>query len=156
MPQQDRKRDQVIESSDQQSDGKRAETTDPECMHSKPTDQVGRRFRSFRRIFKIFSAMRPLPRLSATPSEWTSLTQLIQELVGGIVRRNRFTQWELDLLLDLELSRLRKSSRGDALRRYLRTVQASQAQGVDEPPRFSTFLQEIAPRKAAASGGASK
>jgi hypothetical protein len=81
---------------------------------------------------------------------------LIQELMGAVVRRNRFTQWELDLLLDLELSRLRKSSRTDALRRYLRVVQASQAQGASEPPRFSAFLREIAPRKAAAGGGASE
>jgi hypothetical protein len=76
---------------------------------------------------------------------------LIQELVAGTVRRNLFTRWELDLLLDLQLSRLRKSSRADALRRYLRTVQQAQANGAAEPPRFSTFQEQVAPRKAAAS-----
>jgi hypothetical protein len=94
--------------------------------------------------------------LNVTPSEWTSYTQLIQELAGGTVRRNLFTQRELDLLLDLQTSNLRKSSRADALRRYLRAVQALQAQGAGEPPRFSAFLQETAPKRAAASGGASK
>jgi hypothetical protein len=94
--------------------------------------------------------------LTATPTEWTSFTQLIQELMGGTVRRNLFTQRELDLLLDLQISNLRKSSRADALRRFLRSVQVSQAHGADEPPRFSTFLQQTAPRKAAASGGASE
>jgi len=90
--------------------------------------------------------------LSATPTEWISYTQLIQELVVGAVRRNRFTQCELDLLLDLQLSKLRKSSRADSLRRYLKTVQAAQINGADEPPRFSAFLQQTSPRKAAASG----
>jgi hypothetical protein len=108
----------------------------------------------FHRIFKIFRDYLPLHTLSATPLEWTSFTQLIQDLVGGAVRRNRFTQRELDLLLDLQTSKLRKSARIDALRRYLRAVQAAQAQGADEPPRLSNFLMEIAPRKAAASGGA--
>jgi len=79
---------------------------------------------------------------------------LIQDLVGGAVRRNLFTQRELDLLLDVQTSKLRKSSRIDTLRRYLRAVQAAQAQGAEEPPRFSNFLVEHAPRKAAASGGA--
>jgi len=91
--------------------------------------------------------------LSATPTEWISYTQLIQELVVGAVRRNRFTQCELDLLLDLQLSRLRKTSRADSLRRYLKTVQAAQANGADDPPRFSIFLQQTAPRRAAAGGG---
>ena len=63
---------------------------------------------------------------------------------------------ELDLLLDLQLSRLRKSSRADALRRYLRAVQAAQASGASEPPRFQTFLLETAPRRAAATGGTSQ
>jgi hypothetical protein len=94
--------------------------------------------------------------LGATSAEWTSFTQLIQELAGGAVRRNRFTQWELDLLLDVQLSRLRKSQRGEALRRYLRAVQTAQVQGAGEPPKFAVFLEGRAPRKAAASGGGSE
>jgi hypothetical protein len=93
--------------------------------------------------------------LSATPSEWTSYTQLIQELVGGAVRRNRFTQWELDLLLDVQTARLRKTARADALRRYWKVVQQSQLNGAADPPRFSAFLAETPSRKAAA-GGASE
>ena len=110
---------------------------------------------SFRKIFKIFRRLPPLLKLSATLSEWTSFTQLIQELIGATVRRNLFTQWELDLLLDLQLSQLRKSARAEALRRYLRAVQTAQARGVENPPRFSVFLQETAPRKRAASSAAS-
>jgi len=90
--------------------------------------------------------------LNATQPDWTSFTQLIQELMGGSVRRNLFTQWELDLMFDLQLAKLRKSTRADALRRYLRVVQHAHTQGAGEPPRFSAFLEETSSRKAAASG----
>jgi hypothetical protein len=105
--------------------------------------------------FKIIRSVDPLQRLNASSSEWTSFTQLVQELVSGVVRRNQFTQWELDLLLDLQISRLRKSSRADALRRYLRVVQQAQINGASEPPKFLKFVEETMPRKAAASGGGS-
>jgi hypothetical protein len=108
-------------------------------------------------FFKIICERQPLHRLSAaTATEWTSFTQLIQELVAGAVRRYKFSQWELDLLLDLQISQLRKSSRADALRRYLRMVLASQANGATEPPRFLTFMQDSGPRKAAATGAGSE
>jgi hypothetical protein len=107
------------------------------------------------RIVKSFQPADPLTNLSATPPEWTSFTQLVQELASGNVQRNCFTQSELDLLLDVQTARLRKSAREDALRRYLRAVLQSQLSGAAEPPRFLAFLGEAAPRKAAA-GGASK
>ena len=44
-------------------------------------------------------------------SEWLSFSQLIQELIGGVIRRHIFSQWELDLLLDLQLSRMGKTAR---------------------------------------------
>jgi hypothetical protein len=103
----------------------------------------------FAKFIKTFLSGKPLKHLSATPSEWTSFAQLIQELMGGAVRRNLFTQTELDLLLDLQVAGLRKSARADALRRYLRAVQQSQAGGAIEPPRFSLFLGGRAARKPA-------
>ena len=110
--------------------------------------------RLFRRIIKSFHLAHPLTNLSATPLEWTSFTQLIQELAGGSVRRNRFTQWELDFLLDVQTARLRKSARADALRRYLRAVQHSQLSGSLVPPAFLAFLAQTPHRKAAAGGAA--
>jgi hypothetical protein len=106
----------------------------------------------FAKIIKSFQLTHPLMNLSATSSEWISFIQLIQELAVGIVRRNLFTHWELDLLLDVQIARLRKSARAEALRRYLRTVQQSQSAGAAEPPRFSAFMAEIPARKAAAGG----
>jgi hypothetical protein len=103
-----------------------------------------------RKIIKRIQLFRPLPLLSATPSEWMSYTQLIQELMGGSVRRNLFSHWELNLLLDVQFAKLRKTARTEILRRYLRAVQQSQAHGGAEPPRFSEFLSQSAPRKAAA------
>jgi len=47
----------------------------------------------------------------------------VQELIDGSVRRHTFTQAELELLLDLQNSNLRKSSKPEALRRYLRAAQ---------------------------------
>jgi hypothetical protein len=73
-------------------------------------------------------------------SEWLSFSQLIQELIGGVIRRHIFSQWELDLLLDLQLSRMGKTARADLLRRYLKVVQQQQADGASAPPRLGPFL----------------
>jgi hypothetical protein len=69
-----------------------------------------------------------------------SFTQLIQELIGGVVRRHIFSQWELDLLLDLQQSRMAKTARGVLLRRYLKFVQQVQDGGALTPPRLAPFL----------------
>ena len=80
--------------------------------------------------------------------DWASFCQLIQQLISGNVRRNTFTQWEMELLLDLQLVYLRKSARPEMLRRYLRAIQRQQATGnAAAPMRFSQFFQtETAPR----------
>jgi hypothetical protein len=87
-----------------------------------------------------------LPDLSGIPAEspeMTSFNRLIQELISGAVQRNTFTQWELELLLDLQTSRMRKSSRPEILRRYLRAVQQHFASHPDSPPlRLSEFVKK--------------
>ena len=55
-------------------------------------------------------------------NEFASFCQLIQELINGSVRRHTFSEIELELLFHLQSSRIRKSSRTDSLRRYLRAV----------------------------------
>jgi hypothetical protein len=69
-----------------------------------------------------------------------SFSQLVQELITGSVRRHTFTPSELELLLDLQRSRLRKSSRPDALRRYLRAVHQHFAEQ-SSLLRLATFLE---------------
>ena len=77
-------------------------------------------------------------------SELTSFNQLVQDVIGGTIRRNTFTQWELELLLDLQTCRVRKSARPEVLRRYLKAVQQHFAQGATSPLRFSAFLEREA------------
>jgi hypothetical protein len=73
-------------------------------------------------------------------SEMTALHQLVQDIIGGSMRRNTFSQWELELLLDLQTCGIRKGSRSETLRRYLRAVQQHYSQGAVGPLRLSTFL----------------
>src|SRR3954464_14819847 len=96
--------------------------------------------------------LRDLPRsrhcLTVTDPRFTfvSFSQLVQELISGTVRRHTFTQSELELLLDLQNSRIRKSSKPDVLRRYLRAAQLQFAQQ-NSLLRFSNFMErEAAPR----------
>jgi hypothetical protein len=86
--------------------------------------------------------------LTVTDPRFTfvSFSQLVQELISGTVRRHTFTQSELELLLDLQNSRIRKSSKPDVLRRYLRAAQAQFAQQ-GSVLRFSKFIErENAPK----------
>jgi hypothetical protein len=69
-----------------------------------------------------------------------SFSQLVQEVITGSVRRHTFTPCELNLLLDLQRSRIRKSSKPDVLRRYLRAVQQHFAEE-SSLLRFSSFLE---------------
>jgi hypothetical protein len=90
-----------------------------------------------------------LPYLNELRTGWLSYFQLIQELIDGATRRHTFTAWELDLMLDLEVSRLRKSSRPEVLRRYLRFVQAESLH-TPQPTRFSAFMETETLRRRAA------
>jgi hypothetical protein len=59
----------------------------------------------------------------------------------------------LEFLLDLQNSRLRKSNRDGALRKYLRTVQQHQSEGAPYPPRLCSFLDAEFPARGAANSG---
>ncbi|MBV9676695.1 MAG: hypothetical protein JO185_10200 [Acidobacteriaceae bacterium] len=79
-----------------------------------------------------------------------SFSQLVQEVITGSVRRHTFTRYELELLFDLQRSRLRKSSRPDVLRRYLRAVQHHFAEESSLLP-LSAFLERQNEKRAAPS-----
>ena len=85
---------------------------------------------------------------------WTSYCQLVQQLAIGNVHRNTFTQWEMELLLDFQMARIRTSSRPEMLRRYLRVVQQQLAQGEPIPQRFSRFVETEAQRRKVAEAAA--
>ena len=107
------------------------------------------------RIFpKIFLSERAPCYLNETRAErcdLTSLSQLVQELVGGTLRRNVFTEVELQLLLDLQACRVRKSTKPDILRRYLKAVQQHSAVDSSTPLRFMHFFESEQNRLAAQS-----
>jgi hypothetical protein len=86
--------------------------------------------------------------------DWSSFYRLVQDLISGVVRRHTFNQWELEFLLDLQGSRLRRSSRDSVLRRYLRSVQQQNAEGTPEPTRLCAFLEREYPARSAATGRA--
>lgn len=86
--------------------------------------------------------------ITADAQEITAINQLVQELIAGTVRRSTFTQWELELLLDLQNCRVRKASRPDMLRRYLRAVQLQYVKyPAATPLRLATFLGWEAKRR---------
>lgn len=85
--------------------------------------------------------------------DWPSFLQLIQHLINGSVKRNIFTKVEMELLLDLQMTHIRKSSRPEMLRRYLRVVQV-QSSSEAAPLRFSHFVeQELHLRKSVIQTG---
>lgn len=67
--------------------------------------------------------------------------QLIQDIMGGTVRRHTFTPAELQLLLDVQSSRIRKAVKNEVLRRYLRIVQQQFATDGCAPLRFARFWE---------------
>ena len=90
----------------------------------------------------------------------TSFSQLVQELIGGATRRHTFSPWELELLFDLQACRIRKSSRADVLRRYLKAVQQQFTKEPSSPLlRLTHFVEReyrkrYRPAEAAAAVGA--
>jgi hypothetical protein len=71
-----------------------------------------------------------------------SFNQLVQELISGTVQRHVFTQWELELLLDLQTCSIRKCARADVLRRYLKAVQQHFTGDACSLLRLSAFVEQ--------------
>jgi hypothetical protein len=92
-----------------------------------------------------------LPDLSGKSAErldLTSFSQLVQELINGAVRRHTFSPWELELLLDLQMCRARKSARAELLRRYLKAVQQQFALDGSSFLRLADFIEREQQRSA--------
>ena len=82
--------------------------------------------------------------------------RLIQEIIQSSLKRSTFQTWELELLLDLESCRIRRSAREDLLRRYQRAVQKQLGgSGNGAISRISDFLANERGKRAAraAAGG---
>jgi hypothetical protein len=75
-------------------------------------------------------------------SDMNSYLQMIQDIIGGTVRRHTFSQMELDLLLDVQASHIRKTAKNEILRRYFRTVQQQFVTDGAAPLRFAHFWED--------------
>ncbi len=75
-------------------------------------------------------------------SDLNSYIQLIQDIMAGTVRRHTFTPAELDLLLDVQASKMRKATKEETLRRYLRAVQQQFVMDGANPLRFAQFRED--------------
>ena len=73
--------------------------------------------------------------------DWLAYCQLVQQLALGTVRRNTFSQWEMTLLLDFQMLPVRKSSRPEFLKRYLKAVHRELSVGAVTPPRLFSFYE---------------
>jgi len=67
--------------------------------------------------------------------------KLLSELVRGTMNRNTFQQWEIDILLDIELCNLREAVKRETLRRYQKAVQRSMEKGARTPLKLSEYLE---------------
>lgn len=92
-------------------------------------------FSAFQRTLNLRMNMRP------NRIQLESFRQFIYQLIAGNVRQNTFTQWELDLLFDLENLRVRKARRVQMLRRYIKAASRQISGGASEPPRLAEFLE---------------
>jgi hypothetical protein len=80
--------------------------------------------------------------------ELGQFNRVIQELIQGGMKRSSFQTWEMEFLLDVDLCRIRKSSRAEVLRRYQRAVQKRISSGQAGFPKLSTFVETERARRA--------
>jgi hypothetical protein len=66
--------------------------------------------------------------------------RLMGELMRGVIVRNSFQPWEIDLLLDIEDCPLDRRRRVEILRQYQKAVERQLDAGPGPPMKFSEFL----------------
>ena len=66
--------------------------------------------------------------------------RLMGELARGVIARNTFTSWEVELLLDFQTCKLEPRRRSDILRQYQRAVERQMEKGPGPPTKLSEFL----------------
>lgn len=66
--------------------------------------------------------------------------RLIGELQRGLIARNCFDEWEIEILMDLENCRLNRRHRIEVLRRYCKVVEKQMEEGEAVPMKLSQFL----------------
>jgi hypothetical protein len=67
--------------------------------------------------------------------------RLLSELVCGVINRNAFEPWEIEIMLDFPKCHLEPKRRLEILRQYQRAVERQMATGPGPPMKLSTFLE---------------
>jgi len=73
--------------------------------------------------------------------------RLIGEVIRGVLARNSFQPWEVEILMDLENCKLERRRRLDILRQYQRAVERQMSTGNGPPMKLSEFLVIRAQRR---------
>jgi hypothetical protein len=73
--------------------------------------------------------------------------RLIGEVMRGVLARNSFQPWEVEILMDLDNCPLERRRRMEILRQYQRAVERQMATGPGPPMKLSEFLAIRARRR---------
>jgi hypothetical protein len=66
--------------------------------------------------------------------------RLMGEIMRGVISRNLFQPWEIDLLLDFESCPLDRRRRLDIIRQYQKAVERQMETGPGPPMKLSVYL----------------
>jgi len=66
--------------------------------------------------------------------------RLMGELARGVIARNNFAPWEVEILLDMQTCSLEPRRRSEILRQYQRAVERQMGTGPGPPMKLSEFL----------------
>lgn len=73
--------------------------------------------------------------------------RLMIELLKGVINRNTFQPWEIEVLLDIQSCDIGDVSQKDLLKRYQKAVQRSYEKGVKMPLKLSEYLNTLKMRR---------
>ena len=66
--------------------------------------------------------------------------RLMGELARGVIARNNFAPWEVELLLDIQTCKLERRRKSETMRQYQRAVERQMETGPGPPMKLSEFL----------------
>jgi hypothetical protein len=73
--------------------------------------------------------------------------RLIGEVMRGVLARNSFQPWEVEILMDLDACQLERRRRLEILRQYQRAVERQMNTSLGPPMKLSEFLVLRAQRR---------
>ncbi|HUB83549.1 MAG TPA: hypothetical protein VMB03_32345 [Bryobacteraceae bacterium] len=75
--------------------------------------------------------------------------KLMAEVMRGVLARNSFQRWEIEILMDMETCHIDRRRRLEILRQYERAVERQMNSTLGPPMKLSEFLALRARRRAA-------